>query len=74
MDMFVLNLVTKSMKGVLSKLFRGALKKKFGCDMDIQINSIKATNENGKIRLKADVEAETTTDEFFKLIKKAGLN
>ena len=74
MDMFVLNLVTKSMKGVLSKLFRGVLKKKFGCDMDIQINSIKATSENGKIQLKADVEAETTTDEFFKLIKKAGLN
>lgn len=71
MDKLILE--TPFVKGILAGFIGRALKKKLGYNIDIQIYNINAISENGKIRLRADMAAETTTEEFSKIIKKAGL-
>lgn len=69
-----LNLTTKFMKGIVTKMIATTIRKKFGYNIDIQINEILVSTENGKIHLHADVVAETTNEEFVKILKSAGLN
>ena len=74
MDMLKMNLSTKFMKGIVTKLIAKALVKKFGYQVDIQINEIEIEAIDGKIRLHADLDAETDNSEFVKIIKDIGLN
>lgn len=73
MDELKLSLNTKFMKGIVSKLIAKAVRKKLGCDIDILVNQVNVTAIDGKIRIHADVDAETTNEEVVKLIKSIGL-
>lgn len=65
---------TKFMKGIFSKLIARVLDEKLKCHVDIQLNDIELTASDGQIHIHANVDGSTTTGEFMKLIKLAGLD
>lgn len=69
MDELKLNLTTKFMKGIITKLIAGLIRKQTGYEVDIQLNEVVIVNNDGKIHLHANVDAEVTNDEFVKMIK-----
>lgn len=74
MDELKLKLSTNFMKGIVSNIITKTLYKKFGYDIDVQINDIKVETVNGKIKLHVDVDGEVTNKEFVKIIKSIGLD
>lgn len=74
MDALKLNLTTKFMKGIITKLISKAIYKKFGYKIDIVLNEIGVEVVNGKAYIHADVDAEINNDEFMKIVKSAGLD
>lgn len=74
MDMLKINLSTKFMKGIVAKIIAKTLVKKFGYQIDIQVNKIEIEAVDGKIHLHADVDAEADNSEFVKIIKDIGLD
>ena len=56
------------MKGIITKIVKMLIRKKLGYDMDIQINTVNVVTDEGKVRIRIDVEAETSTEEFVKII------
>lgn len=74
MDELKLKLSTKFMRGIVAKLVSKSLFKKFGCEIDIQINEIEVTTHDGKVYLHVNADAETTNEEFKKIIKSSGLD
>ena len=73
MDEMKLKLSTKFMRGIVAKLVSKAIFKKFGCEVNIQINEIEITTHDGKVYLHANVDGEMSNDEFKKIIKTSGL-
>ena len=74
MDELKLKLSTKFMKGILAKLISKAVSKKFGYNIDIQINEIALKTEEGKIKIHVDADGEVTNEEFKNIIKSVGLD
>lgn len=72
MDEMKLKLSTKFMKGIVANLISKAIFKKLGYEIDILINEINVTVENGKMHIHADVDAETSNSEIMKIIKSVG--
>lgn len=73
MDELKLKLSTKFMRGIIAKIVSKTIFKKFGYKIDIQINEIEVTTHDGKIYLHVNADAETSNDEFKKIIKSSGL-
>ena len=69
MDEMRINLSAKFMKGIVTKILRTVIRKKFGYDVDIQINDLVIVSNDGKVRIHADVDCETTNEEFAKIVK-----
>ena len=59
---------------MISKILKVMLKKKSGYNVDIQINDVNVTINEGKTHVHLDVDAELDKDELMKLIKNFGLN
>ena len=74
MDELKLNLTTKFMKGIIAKLLARAIRKKFGCNIDVLIDDLNLTATDGKIQIHAKLDAETTNEDLLKLIKTIGLD
>lgn len=73
MDVLKLKLSTKFMRDMVAKLIAKALQKKLGYNIDILLNEIEVKNENGKIHIHANVDAEVDNDEFVKIVKSIGM-
>ena len=69
MDELKISLSTRFMKSIVTKLISKTLHKKFGYDIDIQINHMTVEHMNGKIHIHADVDAEINDEEFMKILK-----
>lgn len=69
-----MKIVSKFTTNMISKLVRVVLRKKFGCDIDIQLNEIKTTIADNKTHIHLDVDAELEKEELMKLLKKIDLN
>lgn len=69
MDEMRVNLTTKFMKGIVTKLLASVIRKKLGYKIDIQLNDVIVVSSNGRVHIHADVDAETTNEEFAKIIK-----
>lgn len=69
MDEMRINLSAKFMKSIVTKILRKVIRKKFGYDIDIQINDLVIVSSEGKVRIHADVDGETTNEEFAKIVK-----
>lgn len=74
MDVLKLKLSTKFMRDMVAKLIAKALQKKLGYNIDILLNEIEVKNENGKIHIHANVDAEVDNDEFVKIVKSIGMD
>lgn len=74
MDELKLKLSTKFMRGIVTKLISKAIYKKYGYDIDILLNEIEIKNEDGKVHLHMNVDAEVNNDDFKKMIKSIGLD
>lgn len=69
-----MKIVSGFTRGIISKLIMVALRKKIGCDIDIQLNNIKASVVDGKTHIHVDVDAELEKEELVKILKNIGLN
>ena len=74
MDEMKLRLSTKFMRGIVAKMMSKAIFKKFGCEVNIQINEIEVTTHDGKVYIHANVDGEVSNDEFKKIIKTIGMD
>lgn len=74
MDELKLKLSTKFMRGIVAKLVSKTIFKKFGYNIDVQINEIEIKTEDGMIRLHASVDAKTSNDDFKDIVKSLGLD
>ena len=74
MDELKLKLSTKFMRGIVAKLIAKSLFKKFGCEVNVQINEIEISSHDGKVYLHANVDGEVTNDDFKKIIKSIGMD
>lgn len=61
-------------KGLISKLLRTVLRKKTGCDVNLQLNDFNIAISDGKTHVHLDLDAELEKDELIKLLKNVGLN
>ena len=69
MDELKLNLTSKFMKGIVTKILAKMIKNQLGYDIDIELNDIHVVAKDGKVHLHADVDAEITNEQFGDLIK-----
>lgn len=74
MDVLKLKLSTKFMRSTIANLIAKTLYKKLGYKIDILLNEIEVKNENGKITLHVDVDAELDNGEFIKILKSIGMD
>lgn len=74
MDALKLNLSTKFMKGIVTKLIAKTIYKKFGYRVDIQLNEIGIEVTGGKAYVHVNADAEINNDELVKIVKSIGLD
>ena len=60
---------SKFTTSIISKLASLAIRKKFGYDVKLNLNEVKATVVDGK----TDIDAELEKDELTKILKSIGL-
>ena len=72
--MYEMRIVSKFTRGIISKALNMVVHKKTGYNVDIQLNEITTTINDGKTHLHLDVDAELEKDELIKIIKSIGLN
>ena len=68
MDELKLNFKTNFMKNMITKIIAKAVKKKFGCDLDTQINELQIETIDGKVRIHANIDAEVKNEDVMKVI------
>ena len=69
MDELRLNLTSKFMKGIVTKIIASVIRKQLGYDVNIELNEILVTAKDGKVHLHADIDGEMTNEQFNNLIK-----
>lgn len=69
MDEMKLNLTSKFMKGIVTKIIAKMIKKQLGYDVDIELNDIHVVAKDGKVHLHVDIDAEVTNEQFGELVK-----
>lgn len=69
-----MKIVSGFTKGILSKMISFAIKKKSGCEVDIQLKDFKASVIDGKSHVHLELDASLEKDELVKLLKTYGLS
>ena len=69
----LINLRTKSMRTVVSKLISKTIKSKAGYEVDVQLGELNVSFEDGEITVKANLEAKLNKEEFMRILKSQGL-
>lgn len=72
--MDIMKISSKFTTSLLSKVVGMALNKKLGYKIDIQINDIEATIDDGKTHVHVNMDAEMNSDELTKVIKNIGID
>lgn len=72
MDELKLKLSTKFMRGFVAGLISKAIYKKVGYHVDIDLSEIEIRNDDGKVHIHVNVDAEVNNDDFKKIIKTIG--
>ena len=57
------------MKTIIAKIVRVIVLKKVGFDIDIGFNNIEVSSSDNIIRIHLDLDAQTTTEEFEKMVQ-----
>ena len=74
MDEMLINLRSKFMRKVVSKLLSKSIKSKTGYEIDVRFDELNASFEDGEITVKANLEAKLSKEEFMKILKSQGLD
>lgn len=69
-----MRIVSKFMRGIISKAIKMVIRKKIGYNIDIRLNEAITTISDGKTHLHLDVDAELDKDELVSILKSIGLN
>lgn len=69
MDMLMMKLSTKFMKGIVAKIIARKVYKKFGYKIDIQLNDVQIDMINGDIKLHIDADGKMNKTEFDRLME-----
>lgn len=69
MDEMRVKLSTKFMRNLVSKLIARAIRKKLGCNVEIQLNDLDVSVIDGETNIKTNVEVKLNNDEFMKIMK-----
>ena len=64
---------SKFTTSIISKLASLAIRKKFGYDVKLNLNEVKATVVDGKTHVHLDIDADLEKDELTKILKSIGL-
>lgn len=64
---------SKFTTGIISKLVSMVIRKKFGYDVQLKLNEVTATVNDGKTHVHLDVDAELTKEELNKILASIGL-
>ena len=64
-----MRIVSKFTRGIISKAVKMVVHKKTGYNVDIQLNEITTTINDGKTHLHLDVDADLDKDELIKILK-----
>jgi hypothetical protein len=72
MDMLMLKLSTKFMKGIVAKIISKKLYKKLGYKIDIQLNDVQIDMINGDMKLHIDADTKMNKTEFERLMEELG--
>ena len=64
---------SKFTTGIISKLVSMVIRKKFGYDVQLRLNEVTATVNDGKTHVHLDVDAELTKEELNKILASMGL-
>lgn len=62
---------SKFLTGIISKLLGRKLKKKLGCDIDIRLNEIGLTCDDGKVHAHLDLDCDAEKGVFERILKVA---
>lgn len=57
-------------KEFVTKWLKDKLYLKFGARVELKINDISAVEEDGKIHLKLDIDADCPSDDFYTMLEK----
>ena len=68
-----MKIVSKFTTNMISKLVKKVLRKKTGYNIDIRLNGITASINDGRTHIHLDVDAELDKDELTKILKNIGL-
>lgn len=60
---------SKFLTGIISKLLRRTLSKKLGGDIDIRVNEVGFTCDDGKVHVHLDLDCDTKKEVFAKILK-----
>lgn len=69
----LINLRTKFIRKVVSKLISKTIKSKAGYEVDVQLGELNVSFEDGEITVKANLEAKLNKEEFMRILKSQGL-
>ena len=69
MDELKLNLSSKFMRGIVTKIISKAVYKKTGYKIGIELNNINVEVINGRAHIHINADAEIDNDELMKLVK-----
>ena len=72
MDMLMLKLSTKFMKGIVAKKKKRKIYKKLGYKIDIQFNDVKIDMVDGEVKLHIDVDGKMNKTEFNRFMEMIG--
>ncbi len=72
MDMFMLKLSTKFMKGIVAKIISRNIYKKLGYRIDIQLNDVQVDMIDGDVKIHINADTKMNKTEFDRLVKKIG--
>lgn len=70
MDMFMLKLSTKFMKGIVAKIISRNIYKKLGYRIDIQLNDVQVDMIDGDVKIHINADTKMNKTEFDRLVKK----
>ena len=66
--------MSKFMKGIISRLVNNTIRKKLGYNFDIQLNELYVSITDGKAHIHLNANAEIDNGELSKILKNIGLD
>ena len=72
--MDAMNIKSKFLTGIISKVVSRVLRKKLGYDINVRVNEVETTVGEYRTRVHLNLDAEMSKDELVKLLSNLGLD